>query len=136
VVLYITGQYFRERQWREGLLWLVAAPVLLAFGLAMCVTGCVAVIEGLVSMGGEFVRTPKGGRAAHVGGLIRRGRSRWLFRMVSVVEIVIGLGMLAGAIYFAQLGATQIAVILGIKTLGFLGLAATSAPDVWPLRGA
>ncbi|OAM89563.1 glycosyl transferase family 2 [Termitidicoccus mucosus] len=135
VVLYVTSQYFRERQWREGLLWLVAAPVLLAFGLAMCVTGCVAVIEGLVSMGGEFVRTPKGGRAAHVGGIMRRGRSRWLFRMVSVVEIVIGLGMLTGAVYFAQLGATQVAIMLGIKTLGFLGLAATSAPDVWPLRG-
>jgi cellulose synthase/poly-beta-1,6-N-acetylglucosamine synthase-like glycosyltransferase len=132
VVLYITGQYFRQRQWREGLLLLVAAPLLLAFGLAMSVTCCVAVIEGLLSDGGEFVRTPKGGRAVRSGGLLAPLRGRALFTAVIVVEIALGLSMLGGALYFGRHEMMTVAITLLIKATGFLGLAALSTSDLLP----
>ncbi|MGC4072536.1 MAG: glycosyltransferase family 2 protein [Nibricoccus sp.] len=132
VILYITSQYFRARQWTDGLLWLVASPLLLAFGLAMSVTCCVAVIEGMFTIGGEFVRTPKGGREASVGGVMKKLRSRMLFTVVTVVEVALGLVMLFGAVYFMRHHETDIAVMLLIKASGFLGIAALSAPDLFP----
>jgi cellulose synthase/poly-beta-1,6-N-acetylglucosamine synthase-like glycosyltransferase len=132
VAFYITGQYFRQRQWREGLLWLVAAPLLLAFGLAMSVTCCVAVFEGLITEGGEFVRTPKGGRVVRSSGLLNRLRSRTLFTAITVVEVAIGLGMLGGALYFGRNAMLAVALILLVKSIGFLGLAALSTSDLLP----
>jgi cellulose synthase/poly-beta-1,6-N-acetylglucosamine synthase-like glycosyltransferase len=132
VILYITSQYFRARQWMDGLLWLVASPILLAFGLAMSVTCCVAVIEGLFTIGGEFVRTPKGGREASVGGIVKKLRSRLLFAVVIVFEVLLGLMMLGGAVYFLREHKTDVAVMLLIKATGFLGIAAISAFDLRP----
>jgi len=132
VVLYVTSQYFRQRQWREGLLLLVSAPLLLAFGLAMSVTCCVAVFEGLLTSGGEFVRTPKGGRAAKSGGMLRPLRGRALFTAVIVFELLIGLTMLSGALYFGRHDMMTVAVTLLIKASGFLGLAALSTHDLLP----
>jgi cellulose synthase/poly-beta-1,6-N-acetylglucosamine synthase-like glycosyltransferase len=132
VILYITSQYFRARQWSDGLLWLFASPLLLAFGLAMSVTCCVAVIEGMFTIGGEFVRTPKGGREATSSGIPKKLRSRMLFTVVMVMEVGLGLLMLTGAVYFLKHHETDIAVALLIKSCGFLGIAALSAPDLFP----
>ena len=132
VAFYITGQYFRQRQWHEGLLWLVSAPLLLAFGLEMSVTCCVAVLEGLFTLGGEFVRTPKGGRAVKSYGLVARLRSRTLFTAIMFMEILIGLCMLWGAYYFERIEMGGVALALLIKATGFLGMAVLSAPDLWP----
>ena len=132
VILYITSQYFRARQWMDGLLWLVASPILLAFGLAMSVTCCVAVIEGMFTIGGEFVRTPKGGREASVGGIVKKLRSRMLFAIVIFFEVVLGLVMFGGAIYFFRHHENDVGVMLLIKATGFLGIAAISAFDLRP----
>ena len=134
VILYITSQYFRARQWMDGALWLIASPVLLAFGLAMSVTCCVAVIEGMFTIGGEFVRTPKGGSEAVVGGVMKKLRSRMLFTMVAVIEVALGALMLTGSIYFLRHHEPDIALMLFIKSIGFLGIAALSAPDLFPAR--
>jgi cellulose synthase/poly-beta-1,6-N-acetylglucosamine synthase-like glycosyltransferase len=132
VILYITSQYFRARQWMDGVLWLVASPILLAFGLAMSVTCCVAVIEGMFTIGGEFVRTPKGGREASVGGIVKRLRSRMLFALVIFFEVLLGLLMLGGSIYFFRHHDTDVGVMLLIKAIGFLGIAGISAFDLRP----
>lgn len=132
VVLYVTSQYFRQRQWREGLLLLVSAPLLLAFGLAMSVTCCVAVFEGLLTSGGEFVRTPKGGRAVKSGGMLVPLRGRALFTTVIVMELLIGLSMLSGALYFGRHDMLTVAGTLLVKATGFLGLAALSTHDLLP----
>ncbi|CAM2874165.1 glycosyltransferase family 2 protein [Rariglobus hedericola] len=136
VALYITGQYFRQRQWKEGVLLFLTAPFMLAFGLAMSVTCCVAVCEGLFQRGGEFVRTPKGGRAVTAGGLVSRLRSRSVFAAITVVELVLGGMMLAGAIHFEQRGLESIAIVLVVKAAGFLGLALISTGDLLPRFGA
>jgi len=132
VTLYVTGQYFREGRWLQGCMWLLCAPFVLAFGLAMSVTCGVATLEGLLTKGGEFVRTPKGGRAASVGGLVGQLRSRTLFTVITFVEVALGLSMFFGAVYFSANAKTYIAAILLVKATGFLGLAALSAPDLWP----
>ncbi len=132
VALYITGQYFRQRQWREGLLLFVTAPLMLAFGLAMSVTCCLAVCEGLSQRGGEFVRTPKGGRAVTAGGLLSRFRSRTLFAALTLVELALGLVMLGGAIHFGRHDAALLASVLVVKATGFLGIALISTSDMLP----
>lgn len=132
VTFYITGQYFLRKQWSEGFLLLFCAPLLLAFGLAMSVTCCVAVVEGLLTTGGEFVRTPKGGSAAKSGGLLTQMRSRSMFTAITVIEIAIGLVMLGGAFYFQRNEMLALAVVLLVKAAGFLGVAALSTPDLLP----
>lgn len=136
VMFYIVGQYFLNRQWSEGLIMLVSSPLLLAFGLAMSVTCCVATVEGMVSLGGEFVRTPKGGRAVTVGGLVARLRSRTMFTAIMVIEAAIGTLMLIGALYFHRIEMTQVTTVLAVKAAGFLGMAALSAPDLLPKFGS
>ena len=136
VALYITGQYFSQRQWKDGLVMFLFSPLMLAFGLAMSVTCCVAVLEGLFQRGGEFVRTPKGGRAVTAGGLVSRLRSRTLFAAITVVELILGGVMLAGAVHFEQTGVEAIAIVLMVKAAGFLGIALISTSDLLPRFGA
>ncbi len=132
VALYITGQYFRQRQWGEGLLMLLTAPLMMAFGLALSVTCCLAVCEGLCQSGGEFVRTPKGGRAVTAGGLLLRMRSRTLFASITLAELAFGLVMLGGAIYFGGHDAALLSSMLVLQAIGFLGIAFLSASDMLP----
>ncbi len=136
MAFYVTGQYFCRRNWVGGLGWLAAAPIVMAFGLAMSVSGSLAVVEGMLTDGGEFVRTPKGGAGATVvdGGLARIG-SRAQFAAILVVEVVLGVGLLAGAAYFQREGMLLIAVILLFKGIGFLGVAAMSTHDLLPRVG-
>lgn len=134
VAFYVTGQYFRAREWREGLLWLVFAPVVMAFGLAMSVTCTVAVIEGLLTKGGEFVRTPKGGRSADGRGLVKRLSSRTLFIGITLVEVALGLILLYGAFYWERKDFEYLAFILSLKAAGFFMIAALTTKDLLPRR--
>lgn len=136
VVFYVTGQYFRQREWREGLLWLVFAPFVMTFGLAMSVTCTAAVIEGLLTRGGEFVRTPKGGAAADARGLVRRRRSRTLFAGVTCAELGLGALLSWGALYWLGRDANYLATVLALKAAGFFAIAALSTKDLLPPRRA
>lgn len=132
VAFYVAGQYFQRREWREGIGWLMAAPALLSFGLALSVTLCAAFFEGLLSNGGEFVRTPKGGRRVRSGGLLTRLRSRTFFATISAIEVALGIVLLNGAMQFAQGGAPEVALALSLKGCGFLVVAFLSSGDLWP----
>jgi cellulose synthase/poly-beta-1,6-N-acetylglucosamine synthase-like glycosyltransferase len=137
MAFYVTGQYFRRRKWLGGLVWLVAAPVVMAFGLAMSVTGCLAVFEGMFGSGGEFVRTPKGGsNMTGVDGILTRIRSRALFTAILLAETAFGVCMVAGAAHFQREGMLLIACVLLVKGIGFLGVAAMSTHDLLPRFGA
>ena len=131
VAFYVTGQYFRRREWFEGVRWLLVSPLVMSFGLAMSVTLCAAVIEGLVTRGGEFVRTPKGGRAVTASGLLDRLRSRALFFAITLCELGLGFVMLLGAVHFETLNLDYIAGVLLLKAAGFIGIAALSSSDLW-----
>ena len=89
--------------------------------------------EGLFQRGGEVVRTPKGGHAGSAAGLqVSRMSSRTLFSGISVVELVPGSVMLAGAIHFEHSGLESIALVLLVKASGFLGMAFISTGDLLP----
>ena len=136
MAFYVTGQYFRRRKWVGGLLWFGAAPLVMAFGLAMSVSGCLAVIEGLLSNGGEFVRTPKGGAlAAGIDGGLAKIGGRVLFSAILFGEVLLGVCMLAGAAYFQRAGLLLVAVVLLFAGIGFLGVAAISTHDLLPRTG-
>ncbi|MCF3651235.1 glycosyltransferase family 2 protein [Synoicihabitans lomoniglobus] len=132
VAFYVAGQFFQRREWREGVMWLLASPLLLSFGLALSVTLCAAFFEGLFSNGGEFVRTPKGGRVARSGNLLTRLRSRTFFTAVTVIEVALSVVLLNGAVFFGSHGHSDLAFALGLKGTGFMVVALLSASDLWP----
>lgn len=136
VGLYVAGRRLRGGAWGEALLVVAAAPLVLSFGLAMSVSNTIAVFEGLFQRGGEFVRTPKGGARAVMGGVFSRLRRRALFFGATAIEIAFGAVMLAGALHFAELDRESVAVLLGIKAAGFIGLAALSLHGLRPRSGA
>ena len=132
VAFYVAGQYFRRKAWREGIFWLTLSPVLLSFGLALSLTLCAAVMEGLTTRGGEFVRTPKGGRRVRAGGLLAGLRSRTFFTAITMVEVGLGAVMMTAAVYFLRHDGGYLALALALKSGGFLGVAALSSGDLWP----
>lgn len=129
LAFYLSGQYFREGRVGHGLLTILAAPVVMAFGLAMCVTCCFAVIEGLVADGGEFVRTPKGGARVRANPRLRHSIARAGLAFVTAVEIVLGTLLAAASIHFAHSGSAWIAATLALKSSGFFALGICSLND-------
>jgi cellulose synthase/poly-beta-1,6-N-acetylglucosamine synthase-like glycosyltransferase len=129
---YLFSRYFRERNWRAALRVALASPLLLSFGLGMSVVNTLAVIEGLWRRGGEFVRTPKSG--LRPGSAARAGRRRgaWRFVGITAAETALGTLMACGAIHFTRAGEAGLAVLLGLKAGGFLGLAAVSLAERLP----
>jgi len=100
----------------------------------MSVTCTIAVFEGLFTRGGEFVRTPKGGRAADVRGLVRRLRSRTLVLVVTAVEVALGGLLLWGAFYWERLDFEYLASVLTLKAAGYFLIAALTTRDLLPRR--
>lgn len=134
VAFFVTGQYFRARELREGILCLLLSPVVMAFGLAMCLTCTAAVVEGLLTRGGEFVRTPKGGRHADRRGLLHRLRTRSLFIAITAAEIACGALLLWGAIYWGRMDFEYLAGLLSLKAAGYFLLAGLTTRDLFPRR--
>jgi hypothetical protein len=89
-------------------------------------------LEGIFLRGGEFVRTPKGGRAVSAGGLVKRLRSRTMFAAIMCFEALIGFMMLGGALYFGRNAMLAVSIALMVKSIGFLGVAALSGSDLIP----
>lgn len=135
MALYVTGRYFRRRQWLGGLAWLAAAPLVVAFGLAMSVTCCLAVVEGLLMSGGEFVRTPKGNARAGAESVLGSLPRRVQFTTVLLGEVALGVVLVTGAAYFQRTGGLLSALVLLVNGLGFLGMAAVSTHDMLPHVG-
>jgi hypothetical protein len=59
-----------------------------------------------------------------------------MFTAITVVEVALGLLMLGGAFYFQRNAMLPIACVLLVKAVGFLGVAAWSAPDLLSRSGA
>ena len=131
VGLYLSSQYLRERDFIHGFLVMLAAPALMAFGLAMCVTCFFAVIEGLCADGGEFVRTPKGGGGrlrAHTalrGSIARAGLS-----LVTALELALAVALAGAAVhFFGEEDAGWVTFNLVLQSSGFAALGLSSLYD-------
>jgi cellulose synthase/poly-beta-1,6-N-acetylglucosamine synthase-like glycosyltransferase len=129
IALYLSGQYFRQGRIREGLMFVVASPAVMAFGLAMSVTCLLAVLEGLVFDGGEFVRTPKGGSKIRTHGALRGSIARAGMAFVTAVEIALGALLAGASIYFVDESMPWIALTLAVKSCGFFTLGLSSLHD-------
>ena len=123
VLFYLFGQFFRDRRWLDLILALVMAPLVLSFGLAMSLTCLWAVFEGLFSSGGEFVRTPKGGREMGLGGILRSGRFAGPYHILAGCEVLLAVVLLGGAVTFAERGLFAISTMLVLKAAGYIALA-------------
>ncbi len=122
VTFYVMGQFFRSGRWYDIVLWLLAAPLVLSFGLAMSLTCFGAAVEGLLSSGGEFVRTPKGKSRGNLRGLFQVGSTRPLLVVLAIFESVLGFVLMGAAYHYATLDFFTVALMLAIKGLGFWAL--------------
>lgn len=134
VGLYLAARHLRGGARGESLLILLAAPLILSFGLALSITNTVAVLEGLFQRGGEFVRTPKGGAGAVLGSILERLRSRSVFLGVALVEAAFGLVMAWAALHFARVGQPAPCALFTCKAVGFLSVAGLSFRDLLPVQ--
>ncbi len=131
LLFYLGGQFLRDAKWSELGVVLMAAPLILSFGLAMGVTGSWAVVEGLFSHGGEFIRTPKGRRVGgSSGGPVpsRIGAPVWI---LAGIETMIATVFVGGAIYFLHQSLPLVALMLGVKAVGYLGLVGWFLHESW-----
>ena len=130
VGLYLASQYLRERDFAHALLVMLAAPVLMAFGLAMCVTCFFALLEGLFVDGGEFVRTPKGGSRVRTHSVLRGSIVRAGLSLVTALELALA-GALAGAAvhFFGETDAGWVTFNLALQSAGFAALGLSSLYD-------
>ena len=126
VMSYIGGQYFRTRSIRECLKVLILYPALIAFGFGINVNYTYAFWEGLVSSGGEFARTPKGGKAARnprLLGLFTRSRRNML---LVATEFAVGVGFAAATVGLRSQAPLLWIVLLATVSIGHLWVATQS----------
>jgi cellulose synthase/poly-beta-1,6-N-acetylglucosamine synthase-like glycosyltransferase len=130
LAFYLSGQYFRKGRLGHGLMMAVAAPAVMAFGLAMSVTCFFALLEGLVTHGGEFVRTPKGGLQVRGRSELRRSLARASQSLVTGVELLIAVVLAGSALHFLDIGKEGVAFTLALKSVGFGVLGLSSLRDM------
>ncbi|MBE2215655.1 MAG: glycosyltransferase [Opitutaceae bacterium] len=130
VGLYLASQYLRDRNFLQALLVMLAAPALMAFGLAMCVTCFFALLEGLFADGGEFVRTPKGGSRVRAHSALRGSIARAGLSLVTALELTLGIVLAAAAVhFFGETDAGWVTFNLALQSAGFAALGLSSLYD-------
>lgn len=130
--LYAAAQSVRSGRWRDAAIIVGCAPLILSFGLAMSVANTVAVVEGLIERGGEFVRTPKGGAHARSESVFTSLQGRGHFLAIVAAELALGAGLVLGSWHAGRSGRYDLAIVLGGKSFGFLAVAALSLRDLLP----
>jgi cellulose synthase/poly-beta-1,6-N-acetylglucosamine synthase-like glycosyltransferase len=113
--------------WRGMVRTFFYAPMLLSMGIGMCLSNTKAVIEGLLTKGGEFVRTPK--YAIHQNGDTFVGKKYKVSfkKILPFIELLIGLGF-GWVIYYSfrnqMYGALpfQMLFFIGFTYVAFLSL--------------
>jgi len=130
VGLYLSSQYLRERNFGQALLVMLAAPMLMAFGLAMSVTCFFALLEGLFADGGEFVRTPKGGSRVRGHSVLRGSIARAGLSVVTALELALGVVLAGAAVHFFGVDdAGWVTFNLALQAAGFATLGLSSVYD-------
>ncbi|NOT01466.1 MAG: glycosyltransferase [Phycisphaerales bacterium] len=100
-------------------------PQLLLLGCGMCANNSVAVVRGLFSRGGEFVRTPKSGTApaaSKTSGYAPIHTHLW------IIEILLGVYALVSLARFMTYSKWAVSVFLLLYGLGFLTVGWLSRP--------
>jgi hypothetical protein len=85
--LYVSAQRFLYPDWRSKARWI---PLLTLVGSGIALCNSRAVLEGLFSAGGEFVRTPKLGFRRKLDKVGRSNPYRHKLGMLPFVELALG----------------------------------------------
>ena len=125
-VFYLTSQ--REIYGFRGVLrTILYTPMLLSMGIGMCISNAKAVLEGLTTRGGEFVRTPKYAINQSRDTMVGKKYKVSLKKFLPVLELLLGLGF-GWVIYYSALhgmyGAIpfQALFFVGFTYVAFLSL--------------
>jgi cellulose synthase/poly-beta-1,6-N-acetylglucosamine synthase-like glycosyltransferase len=125
-IFYLTSQ--RELYgWRGVVRTFFYTPMLLAMGIGMCLSNAKAVIEGLLTRGGEFVRTPKYAINAQKDTFLGKKYKLSFKKLLPFVELAIGLGF-GWVVYYSfrnqMYGAIpfQMLFFIGFTYVAFLSL--------------
>ncbi len=103
-------------------------PRMMALGCGMCVNNALAVVRGLTTRGGEFVRTPKSG--SEIKHAVRSTYAPVQTHMW-VIELALGIYSMATFFVYVTGELWPVSVFLLIYGLGFLALAWMSMPRWW-----
>jgi len=102
-------------------------PIMMVLGTGMSISNALAVIRGLYTRGGEFVRTPKSGstEASRMTSRYkaRRHRILWFF------EMLVGAYCLANWAIYMTVDHIAFSVFLGIYAVGYLTIGWISRPE-------
>ncbi len=111
-----------------GLSGVRTMPAMLLLGTGLSINNALAVIRGLYTRGGEFVRTPKSGSGKGVkfSSRYRAQKFRWLW----FIEMLVGAYCLANwAIYLAAAHWLAFSVFLAVYSVSFLTIGWISRPE-------
>jgi cellulose synthase/poly-beta-1,6-N-acetylglucosamine synthase-like glycosyltransferase len=113
--------------WRGVLRTVLYTPMLLCMGIGMCLSNARAVLEGLATRGGEFVRTPKYAIHASQDTFVGKKYKVDLRRIIPAVELLLGLGfgwVVFHSIRHGMYGAVpfQMLFFVGFTYVAFLSL--------------
>lgn len=116
-----------------GLSGVRTMPAMLLLGTGLSINNALAVIRGLYTRGGEFVRTPKSGstQRAKFSSRYRAQKFRWLW----FTEMLVGAYCLANwAIYLTATHWMAFSVFLAIYSAAFLTIGWISRPEASAAR--
>ena len=100
-------------------------PQMMVLGCGMCVNNALAVVRGLCSHGGEFVRTPKSGNRQSGQ---RPGSYAPIQTHMWILEMVLGVYSLVSLAYYLFYLKWAVSVFLLLYGLGFLAVGWMSRP--------
>ncbi len=102
-------------------------PAMMVLGTGMSLNNALAVIKGLTTRGGEFVRTPKSGstQAGKVASRYKAKRHHWLW----FAEMLIGAYCLASWAIYLSTSRIAFSIFLLIYAVSFLAIGWISRPE-------
>ncbi len=123
----ISQQSLFPRECKRLLLYL---PLLMALGIGLSVSNAKAVLEGILGVKSDFVRTPKYNIDGKSGGW--HAKQYWSpAGWVPIFEIAFGLYYLYGVIYMLRMGNYRMAPFLLLFVSGFLYIGVVSLVQRW-----
>lgn len=128
VAFYVVSQRsLYPLRWKRSMLYL---PLLIAVGIGLSLSNAKAVLEGLLGIKSDFIRTPKYNIGSQSGAW--QVKQYWSpVGWVPFLEIAFGLYYVFVSIYMLQRGNARMAPFLLLFVCGFLYMGVTSLAQRW-----
>ena len=110
---------------------LALMPVVMSLGIGISINNAMAVIEGMMSMGGEFIRTPKYKIESQKDKRIKRGYASYRQRLMPWVELGAFFYSLATGVFCVWQGLYTTVPFICLFIFGFGYVVAQNWLDCW-----